>query len=545
MDQRTKIVWSLLAGIALIAITLRFYYIHDYPPGISAYEAVFGVTAVRIIQGALPVIFVQNGSFDLLYPLIMVPAIASFGVGFWQMHAVSAVIGVVTVIAMYFATRPWFGKLSGLLAALFVATSTWHVTASRTSGPEILLPLLFSLLIAGIGYSLIFTQKKKMRAAYVMSAMAGTMFTTSLYISLSGLVVLVVLLGLALLLLLSALHPKVELTLLEKYWRHLVIALTTAIILSAPLLWSVFAQPDSIRQSITMVESAPDFLTNIRTIIFTLFTGLDDLSWHSGVAGFPLLNPLVGLLTILGVAWSIGWLAIVFRKMVRGIDLHLGMIFPYLILTLLGWLAIIAINPDQLVRGHLLISLLVPLYMLAGTAGAVCIRWLRKIARTDVMASITAGSLIGIIILFGLYDVSLYFLLARVNADAASDYRADLVSVARYLNDLPQPVESASNPYLVIEPDAIPIIEFLLSATQTRVQQLNPATVHLTKFEPGTLIVFSSSTLDMADRLTNLQQDLELLTVKHDQFNREEFRVYRIPVTIPPIPADVTSDLDA
>jgi sugar lactone lactonase YvrE len=61
------------------------------------------------------------------------------------MRLVTAVVGVLTILAFYFLFRQLFGPGLGLVGAYLIATSRWHINFSRVVFEAVLLPLLAAL----------------------------------------------------------------------------------------------------------------------------------------------------------------------------------------------------------------------------------------------------------------------------------------------------------------------------------------------------------------------------------------------------------------
>lgn len=198
----------------------------------------------------------------------------------------------------------------------------------------------------------------------------------------------------------------------------------------------------------------------------SFFAGQGDLNWRHNVAGFPLLNPLVGILLLLGVAWALrgaGWVAI---KLVRGQEVHLGMIYPYILLLLLGMLAPVVSTAEAIPHALRSIGLIFPIFLLAGTAGAVVVRWCQQRFKGGALLGVGYGVAVGGLLLVFLYDGALYFGVSRNDAEAYYAYRADLTQVSDYISkyEIRQNGEpDAVRPYLVLDDFSLQTPHFLLS----------------------------------------------------------------------------------
>jgi len=136
----------LLAIICAMGAFLRFYQLQSIPFGLFFDEATNGLDAVRVIQQRVyPVYFrTLNGRGTLLIYLLAL-SFKLLGVSVLAMRLVTAILGVLTILAFYFLFRQLFGPGLGLVGAYLIATSRWHINFSREVFEAILLPLLAAL----------------------------------------------------------------------------------------------------------------------------------------------------------------------------------------------------------------------------------------------------------------------------------------------------------------------------------------------------------------------------------------------------------------
>jgi hypothetical protein len=261
------------------------------------------------------------------------------------------------------------------------------------------------------------------------------------------------------------------------------------------------------------------------------------------VAGQPLVNPLVGVLFLLGVAWSIHGTVVVMWSIVRGQEVHLGLTYPYILLLLLGMLVPVITTAEGMPHGLRSIGLITPLFLLAGTAGSVAVYWVRQRVGSDWGRAVLGGLGIGVLALSGLHGAALYFLIARNDPAAYAAYRGDLTVVADYIRQRPD------RPYIVLDGFSLQTVHFLTSVAahdhvvgdathpdeaQHRWRQLDPARSHLTALQPGEVIIFTQSTLPDADRYFQQHSGMVLVEQRHNRFGQEIMRVYGRPAPATP-----------
>lgn len=134
--------------IILVSIFLRFYELGINPPSVDWDEASIGYNAYSILKtGAdeygnnFPL---SIRSFDdykpALYVYLDIIPIVLFGLNEFSVRLPAAILGVLTVIAVYFLTREVLSKwddkkqtIVSLIAAFFFAISPWHLQFSRAA----------------------------------------------------------------------------------------------------------------------------------------------------------------------------------------------------------------------------------------------------------------------------------------------------------------------------------------------------------------------------------------------------------------------------
>ena len=561
MSKKAVATGLLLVGIILVAIFFRFYDINNFPAGLFPDEAANGEDALLILDGDMRPFYPRGNGREALFFFLEAASIWLFGIGVWQLHIVSALIGVCTVLAMYFATRAWFGRVAGLLAALFLATNHWHVTMSRTGFRAILIPLFIALFTAWVGYTVKSVKKGRKKMSLVYALLAGIAWGGGFYTYIAYRVMIGVVVGIFVLLILAAIHPKIGFPHWRRYGWQLLVGIIGVVLVLAPLGLFFVQQPDAFvgragQVSVFNKELQEEYGggTLIGTIVYStretllsFFAGGGDMNWRHNVAGFPLLNQLVGVLFLLGLAWAIRGFFVVAWKIIKGIEVHLGMIYAYLLLLVSGMLAPVIATAEGMPHGLRSIGLVVPVFVLAGTAGAVAVRWgVKKFTREGskgVTVGIWYGIVVGLIVVGVLHDGTLYFLIARNDADAHYAYRADLTEVSKYINYYMRGNEGTVRPFLVLDKFSVQTVHFLTSVSaheytigdeihpdveMHKWELLDPAQSHMTQIGPGEIIISTQSTLVDADRYKEAQPQAKVIEQRYNWFGQEIMRVYAL-----------------
>lgn len=567
MDKKVLLGAVMVCGLAALAAGLRFYDLHQYPPGLFPDEAANGEDVQLILQGDWRPFYPRGNGREALFFYLQALSVKLFGIGVWPMHAVSATVGTLTVVAVYFATRVWFGRLAGFLAGFYLATSYWHVTMSRTGFRAIMIPLFVGTFTALVGSTVRAVKRGAYKLAYVYAALAGAALAGGFYTYIAYRVMVGVVLGVTVLVLLDDLFIGRSVRIMphvKRYWKYVVVAAVAGSIVLVPLVWFFVQQPEAFvgRAGQVSIFSASlqqeygggtllgTLLYSIRETLISFFAGEGDQNWRHSVPGFPLLNPLVGVLFLLGLAWTLHGTVVVLYSIVKGREVHLGMVYPYLLLVLLGMLVPVVTTAEGMPHGLRSIGLIVPIFMLAGTAGSVTIYWLKRKVVWRGARSAILGVIAGTVLVAGVYDTMAYFLISRNSAAGHYAYRGDLTVVSEYLNSYAAergPYHEANPaPYIVLDKFSIQTVHFLTSVAAHddvgdaphpdealhRWRQLDPATSHLTALEAGELMVFTQSTLADAERYQQYHKNIEVVEQRFNRFGEEIMRVYR-GVTVP------------
>ncbi|AFZ47355.1 Oligosaccharyl transferase STT3 subunit [Cyanobacterium stanieri PCC 7202] len=144
---------SLLLILAL-AIFLRIFLLASIPGGFScdeaanAYESYSIAETLRDRYGKFLPMFInplKNDAKEALYFYLMIPFIKILGLNEFATRLPSVLLGVLTVLTVYFLAKEMLNKKTGLIAALLLSISPWHIHFNRIAFRLNLLPLLFCL----------------------------------------------------------------------------------------------------------------------------------------------------------------------------------------------------------------------------------------------------------------------------------------------------------------------------------------------------------------------------------------------------------------
>jgi 4-amino-4-deoxy-L-arabinose transferase-like glycosyltransferase len=315
----------LFGFIILLAIFFRFYQIKNMPGGLFPDEAANGLDINSMQQGHFQPFYERGNGREALFFYMEWASTVVFGKGQWQMHVVSSLIGVLSIIAVYFVTRRLFlvgvdqpdeydNKKAiniALLAAFLMAVSTWHVVLSRTALRANLTPLFGALTL----YFLLCTyQSTTNKAKYWFAILTGLALGLGFYTYIAFRVMLPILFMILVWPLLAAAKRQVFKLTIKKYWKLFVVAFLT---FGVSISWIVnyfyhnfvffigrSGQVSVFNQSLYLIDGQPllhkpDFpivLSVLWTVTKTAVAGFfthGDLNWRQNISGFPLLSPLI------------------------------------------------------------------------------------------------------------------------------------------------------------------------------------------------------------------------------------------------------------
>nr|MCU0510576.1 hypothetical protein [Anaerolineae bacterium] len=135
-----------LAIILIVAAAFRFWAIDRFPPGLFGDEAAEGLDALDALAGRGALFFPANYGREGLYIWLVAGSIKLLGVTPFATRLPAILLGVATCLVTWAMAREmiralpqrpssrldaWLRAWGPLVAALFLATSYWHIHFSR------------------------------------------------------------------------------------------------------------------------------------------------------------------------------------------------------------------------------------------------------------------------------------------------------------------------------------------------------------------------------------------------------------------------------
>ncbi|MDO8671462.1 MAG: glycosyltransferase family 39 protein [Dehalococcoidia bacterium] len=458
-DQVIKMLLVLI--VIGVAVFLRTYRLDTLPPGLFYDEASNGLDVLDILNGKLSIFFERNYGREPLFIYFQAFSAYLLGPNPFALRLTSAVVGVVTIVAIYVAAKRWFGYRVGLISMTLMTVSFWHVDLSRIGFRAITAPLFLILSLLTLEQAL---QSRRRRYFLLSGVILGILHYT--YISARLSVPLI----LAILLVQFALDRQI----LRGQVPSLALFFAAAFITVLPLGAYFWSHPSVFLERVELVSLAgnlpatavkvPTFEENLLANAGMFFLA-GDSNWRHNLSGRPVFDPVLGALFLVGIGWA---LLNVHRK--RGpnrledqTEPSLGgrRVTHLLPIWLILWLIVMMIPG--------IMSLESPNYLrLVGTAPAVFILaalgvvgvWEAISQRFGRSARIAVGLSISILIAWeGHATFDAYFDNWAKQSQVYWSFDTNLAEAAQFLNKLDRGKTEHSLVYFYV--DRFPTIKFL------------------------------------------------------------------------------------
>jgi len=437
MNRRMALQLMLLC--LLVAAALRLANLTETPPGLHYDEAANGILAAEIGRGDEQPVFISSYTGkEVLFFYLAGGLMRVMGASIFALRLTAAFIGLLTIAVTYWLGVELFGdRRLAILTAILLAVGFWQVLFSRLGFRAISQPLLQALAIAALFRGL-------RRDSWRWLALAGLFLGLTAYTYLAARVFPIPLV-LASIPLLAGRYRR------PGRWRQLGLSVFVALITLLPLLIYFLRQPEAFWVRIGQVGPAGNSFATLagsylESLGMIFLTG--DPYWRFNIPFQPLMNILWGVLLIAG------WLYLIahYRKLRsdwrRAANLLILLMPIFMLLPT-------ALAVSEIVPSNLRAIGLAPfLYFLPAVGFFQLVTWIQSlverlahygfgrfwiviIARQlgDQKSVLTAIILSLVLLVGAATTVKAYFVEWKVREDLFYDSDADLVEVARYLED--------------------------------------------------------------------------------------------------------------
>ena len=120
-----------LVAVILVAFALRLPAAGEPPPGLYHDEAYNGIDAAGVLDGELQLFFPANNGREPLFIYVTSAMVAIVGRSPIAPRLAAALLGTLSVAAVFAAGRVLFGPRVGLIGAALLAVAPWPVILGR------------------------------------------------------------------------------------------------------------------------------------------------------------------------------------------------------------------------------------------------------------------------------------------------------------------------------------------------------------------------------------------------------------------------------
>ena len=321
-NLRIKIVASqaerfLPALVLLVAVFLRLYSLDTIPSGLLWDESWNGLDTIAVLNGERPIFFTENFGREPIFIYLQAVSVALLGQTTLALRAVSAVLGILTVVVAYLLARRMFDARVALLTSGWLTLSLWHVIFSRMALRTISLPLFLA-----VGFYCLWRGLEEVGARHASPvptpairhkstlwfALAGIVTGVSLYTYSTARFAPFVIVALALYL--ALLHRQ----LLRRAIPGLILALALTALVFLPEGLFFLRHPETFferAQEVTIVNPALQKGALANTLLdsvshtLRMFAIQGDSNWGRNLPGWPIFDPLSAILMVLGIVLAI------------------------------------------------------------------------------------------------------------------------------------------------------------------------------------------------------------------------------------------------
>jgi 4-amino-4-deoxy-L-arabinose transferase-like glycosyltransferase len=298
-----------VVALLIVALLVRGVALDEIPRNLGGDEGTWGLHGLAMVEGeGIGNPFATRWfDFPSMSFLVWGLSMRVFGETVTGLRAVSAIIGVVTVLTTYLLARDAWGRWVGIAAAFLLTFGHYHMHYSRLAVNNIadglFLTLCFWLLLRGL---------RSERRVYF--ALAGGVMGLAWYAYMGARlmpIILAVYLGV---------RVVFERGFLQRHWRNLVLMAMAAVVAALPLLLYYLRYPSTFAsryqqvsifasgwlaqaQAITGRSVASLLLEQVWKSISAFHYTVDPTFWYR--PGTPLLDFVSGVLILFGMGWAI------------------------------------------------------------------------------------------------------------------------------------------------------------------------------------------------------------------------------------------------
>ncbi|HEX6386855.1 MAG TPA: methyltransferase domain-containing protein [Anaerolineae bacterium] len=216
------------AILFLVAFMVRIVALPTHPFVLSGIEANLGLDALNIVNGQIRSPFATGWLTNPTLPLYLLAlSLNLFGRSVLALRILSPVVGAITIVATFLIGQRLWGRAVGLVAAILLAGSHFHLHYSRLGLTNIWDPLLVLLALGLTGIAWQSETGTRSRRIWLLAGLATGL--NAYFFTASRLLPIM----LAILLMLALLFDRAN---LQRQWQHVLAAAALALVVALPQL---------------------------------------------------------------------------------------------------------------------------------------------------------------------------------------------------------------------------------------------------------------------------------------------------------------------
>lgn len=455
MKNNKSFIFFLLLAIILIASFFRLYKLTLIPPGIYPDEAMNANDAIKALQTHnFKVFYPDNNGREGLFINLIALSFKVFGISLFSFKITSAIIGILTVLGLYFLAKELFyfynsnsnSNLSsyiGLTSSFFLAISFWHANFSRISFRAILTPfiLVFSFYFLFKGF-----RNKKIINFIISGILFGLGFYT--YISFRFAVILLAITFILWFFIYKKEGEK------KQFLKFTILNLIIIFLVALPIGIYFLKNPyDFVGRAapISVFASEKPIYNFLESFIshLLMFNFYGDKNWRHNFSGSPQLLWPIGILFILGIIFSIKELIFSLKdKNYKVFIPHCFLISWFLIMLLPG-----ALTFEGIPHSLRVIGVIPAVYIFSGLSAFKIFEKIKVFYKTKTQ-KIFLIFIISIFLFTLVYsEYNKYFNEWAKREEVKDAFSENLVNIGNYLNSLSDEIQK----YVIVNEFNIPL----------------------------------------------------------------------------------------
>ncbi len=496
----------ILLIILAIASFFRLWHLNSIPPGLYPDEAMNGNNAIEAIKtGEYKVYYPENNGREGLFINLQALFLKVFGIHIWSLILASALIGILTVLGLYFLTLRLFNSQAiALLSSFFLATSFWHVNFSRIGFRAIMVPFFLVW-----SFYFFFKAINTKRGSIFCFLFSGLFFGLGFHTYIAFRMAVIILVIPAIIILLKF---------RKNSWRYAIwlLAIIAAALpiglyfLNNPQDFigraggvSVFAQENPIKALV---------ISTVKTL--GMFNIAGDFNWRHNFSGSPQLFWPIGILFLIGIIFSV-------KESIKSIKIKnyfLFSIFCFLLVWFFAMLLPAILTYEGIPHALRTIGVIPVCYIFAGLGAFNLYKFLES---KKINKSLLFVACLLFLVFCGYSQYDKYFMDWAKQPDVEGAFSKNYVDIGNYLNGLP--AETAS--YVIVNQSGVPVNNIPVPAQTVIFIQETSNKKQETKY----LLPEEINTIEPADKLVviPLQYDEEIFRTLKKTFPEGKVEFYK------------------